>query len=102
MIQRTTRTTVTFAHAFAVDGFDQELPAGTYVVETEEELLQGLSLPAYHRTLTTLHVDRIPGRPGLKEAWQVDPRALEAAIARDEKALSAAQETDDRGSPTGG
>jgi hypothetical protein len=89
LIQRTTRTTVTFAHGFLLDGFSLELPAGNYVVETEEELLQGLSIPAYRRVSTTLYVDRIPGRPGVTEAWRIDPEALEAAIVRDGTALSA-------------
>ena len=67
-----------------IDGFEQELPAGDYVIETEEELIEGLSFPAYRRLSTTLHVDRIPGRPGQKESWQIVPEALEAALIRDE------------------
>jgi hypothetical protein len=66
-----------------VAGFEQELPAGDYVIETEEELIQGLSFPAYRRVSTALHVDRIPGRPGQKESWQIEPEALEAALALD-------------------
>jgi hypothetical protein len=66
-----------------VDGFEQELPAGDYVIETEEELIQGLSFPAYRRVSTTLHVDRIPGRPGQKESWQIVPEALETALVLD-------------------
>lgn len=79
--------TVTFARPFLIDGFQQELPAGDYVVETEEELIEGLSFPVYRRVTTTLLVERIPGRPGLKESWQIEPEALEAALARDTAAL---------------
>jgi hypothetical protein len=82
-INRTSDATVTFFGAFVIDGFEQELPAGAYVVETEEELIQGLSFPAYRRVSTTLHVDKIPGRPGQKESWQIAPEALEAALIRD-------------------
>ena len=82
-INRTSDTTVTFTRPFVIDGFEQELPAGDYVIETEEELIQGLSFPAYRRVSTTLHVDRIPGRPGQKESWQIVPEALEAALIRD-------------------
>jgi hypothetical protein len=82
-INRTSATTVTFTRPFMVTGFEQELPAGDYVIETEEELIQGLSFPAYRRVSTALHVDRIPGRPGQKESWQVEPEALEAALALD-------------------
>jgi hypothetical protein len=66
-----------------IDGFEQELPAGDYVVETEEELVEGLSFPVYRRVSTTLHVNRIPSRPGQKESWQIVPEALEAALIRD-------------------
>ena len=66
-----------------INGFAQELPAGDYVIETEEELIEGLSFPAYRRLSTALHVDRIPGRPGQKESWQIVPEALDAALIRD-------------------
>lgn len=83
MTERTTRTTVSFARPFLLEGYDQELPAGEYVVETGEELIQGLSFPAYRRISTTLHVDFLPGRPGQKEAWTIDPRNFDAALIRD-------------------
>lgn len=83
MINRISEATVTFARPFVIDGFVQELPAGDYVIETEEELLQGLSFPVYRRVSTTLRVDRIPGRPGQKESWQIMPGALETALIRD-------------------
>ena len=86
MINRTSNSTVTFTGPFVIDGFGQELPAGDYVIETEEELIQGLSFPVYGRVSTTLHVDRIPGHPGQKESWQVVPEALQAALVLDEVA----------------
>jgi hypothetical protein len=83
LIKRTTKAIVTFSRPFVIDGFDQELPAGDYVIETEEELIQGLSFPAYRRVSTTLLVDRLPGRPGQKEAWLIVPEALQAALILD-------------------
>ena len=47
MTVRTTSKTVTFAHPFNLSGVDEVQPAGTYAVETDEELLQTLSIPAY-------------------------------------------------------
>ncbi len=82
-INRTSDSIVKFTRRFVIDGFEQELPAGDYVIETEEELIEGLSFPAYRRVSTTLHVDKIPGRPGQKESWQIVPEALEAALVRD-------------------
>jgi hypothetical protein len=83
LIERTTKTIVTFVRPFVLKGFDQELPAGDYVVETDEELLQGLSFPAYRRVATTFFADRLPGRPRQKEGWRIDPEALDAALVLD-------------------
>src|SRR6267378_401528 len=52
MTVRTTSKTVTFTHPFNLSGMDKAQPAGTYTVETDEELLQTLSLPAYRRIST--------------------------------------------------
>ena len=40
MTVRTTSRTVTFTHPFNLSGMDKEQPAGTYAVETDEELLR--------------------------------------------------------------
>ena len=92
MINRTSEASVRFSRPFVIDGFALELPAGDYVIETEEELIQGLSFPVYRRVSTTLHVDRIPGRPGQKESWQIAPEALEAALNRDGAASPAPEQ----------
>lgn len=86
MAERTTKTVVSFTRPFVIDGFDQELPAGDYAVETEEELLPGLSFPVYRRVSTTLYVGKVPGHPGLREAWRIEPEALDAARLRDDQA----------------
>src|ERR1700724_632699 len=39
MTVRTTSKTVTFMHPFSLTGTDEVQPAGTYTVETDEELL---------------------------------------------------------------
>jgi hypothetical protein len=43
MTERTTRTTVTFTRPFSLSGIDEVQAAGTYTVETNEELLQDVS-----------------------------------------------------------
>jgi hypothetical protein len=60
MTGRTTSRTVTFMHPFNLSGVDEVQPAGTYTVETDEEQLQTLSVPAYRRTSTLM---RLPARP---------------------------------------
>ena len=49
MTTRTTTKTVTFAHPFLLKGIDRILPAGDYRVVTDEELIEGVSLPVYRR-----------------------------------------------------
>jgi hypothetical protein len=83
MTVRTTSRTVTFIHPFNLSGMDQVQPAGTYTVETDEELLQTLSLPAYKRISTLI---RLPARPKstvVTQIVEVDPLELAAALERD-------------------
>ena len=48
MTRRTTVKTVTFARPFTLRGrLEEELPAGPYLVETDEELIEPLSFIAY-------------------------------------------------------
>jgi hypothetical protein len=83
MNSRTTTSTVTFAHPFVISGYEDELPAGSYEVVVDEELLESLSFEAYRRTGSFLMVGRHGGRAGEAEMRQIDPRDLEAALARD-------------------
>ncbi len=84
MIERTSKSTVTFRRPFVLGGFDKVLPAGTYKVETDEELLEGLSFSAYRRVLSTIHLQAMSGRPGVTQVLTIDPRELDAAVQRDE------------------
>lgn len=84
MTIRTMTKTVTFRQPFRLDGFDEVLPAGAYCVETDEELLEGISFPVYRRILTLIHLHETPGRPGVTRTWKIDPKELEAALERDQ------------------
>jgi hypothetical protein len=83
MTVRTSSRTVTFMHPFDLRGVDEVQPAGTYTVETDEELLQTLSLPAYRRISTLM---RLPARPTgtmLTQIVEINPLELAALLARD-------------------
>jgi hypothetical protein len=58
---RTTSRTVTFVHPFNLSGTDEVQPAGTYTVQTDEELLQASSIPPYRRITTLPRLDRTTG-----------------------------------------
>ncbi|MDH3669270.1 MAG: hypothetical protein OEN23_20340 [Paracoccaceae bacterium] len=84
MTTRTSKKTVNFTRPFVLGGFDEELPAGAYVVETDEELLQGISFPAYRRISTLIYLHAKPGNPGRRQALTIDSNELDAALLRDQ------------------
>jgi hypothetical protein len=55
------------------------MPSGTYTVEVDEELIEGLSFLAYRRVATTIYLPLRPGGAGSVQAVKVDPRELAAA-----------------------
>ncbi len=80
---RTTRTSVRFARPFVLAGTDGEHPPGTYEVETDEELAEGVSFPVYRRTETRICLPlRTMGFHG-NETVIIDPQDLAAALVRD-------------------
>jgi hypothetical protein len=83
MTVRTTSKTVTFMHPFNLSGMDEMQPAGTYTVETDEELLQTSSLPAYKRISTLIRLPVRPRSTVVTQIVEVDPLELAAALARD-------------------
>ncbi len=78
MTMRTSRKTVTFRRPFSLSGLDEMQPAGTYTVETSEELLEGLSFPAWRRTATVILLRPQAGGVGLGQDLEIDPSELEA------------------------
>jgi hypothetical protein len=83
MTSRTSSRTVVFAHPFLLSALEATQPPGSYVVETDEELIDDLSFPAYHRTGTWLRLPPPIGRDPLDRVFNIDPAELEAALARD-------------------
>lgn len=83
MTARTRTEVVTFANPFAFAGVDKVLPAGTYSVEIDEELLEGVSFPVYRRIAALLHVGPTPDHPGRSQTLTIAPAELDAALARD-------------------
>ena len=83
MTVRTSRKTMTFTRPFTLSGTDDVQPAGTYVVETDEELLPDLSFSAYRRTATLIFLPSRPGSGIGEQVVDVDPAELEAAQKRD-------------------
>lgn len=84
MAQRTTRSSVSFDAPFRLMGYDDPFPAGTYDVDTEEEIVEGNERTVYLRVATVLCV-RTTGKMQL---LTVDPSDLSAALASDQARLA--------------
>jgi hypothetical protein len=67
MTTRSRRETITFRHPFLIKGVDRSLPAGDYEVVTDEEMIEGLSFPAYRRVATMIMVPSAPPRSSAME-----------------------------------
>jgi hypothetical protein len=83
MTRRMTTKTVTFKHPFAIEGLDGWQPAGRYIIDTEEELLEALSFPAWHRIHTSIRLRQRSGGSMTQEEVTIDPAVIEAALTMD-------------------
>ena len=87
MLTRSTRSKVTFSNDVTIGDNQRELPAGTYEIVVEEELIQGLSFEAYRRTATYLMVRGRGSNAGQTTMHMTTKEELEHAMACD-RALS--------------
>jgi hypothetical protein len=83
MTTRTTTHIMTFRQAFVLAGIDGPLPPGDYRVDTDEELIDGLSFLAWKRVATIVHLPA-QSHPALRrERIVIDPEDLQRAQDRD-------------------
>ena len=90
MTERTTRTTVAFRHPAIISGVDGQIPAGSYVIETDDEMIPGVSFLAYRRIRTSIVVPVVFGAARGMQVVEIDPDALAAALARDADSIAIA------------
>ncbi|WP_119462538.1 hypothetical protein [Rhodospirillaceae bacterium SYSU D60014] len=83
MMMRTSQKIVTFTQPFRLRGVEEMLPAGAYQVETDEELVQGLSFPVYRRVATVIFLPSQSAGATWLHAIDIDPSELDAAQERD-------------------
>jgi hypothetical protein len=82
MTERTTRSSVRFAHPFYLAGIEGNYPPGIYAIEVSEEPIEGMSIVGYRRTQTTIE---LPSNTAYvsRQVVEIEPADLEAALARD-------------------
>jgi hypothetical protein len=76
---RTTKSTVTFYDSFVLNRDVEELPAGSYEIETDEEEILTTERSAFRRTAVYFYVEN----QGSTRTLMIDPADLESALSRD-------------------
>jgi hypothetical protein len=79
-MMRTRRKQITFEAPFHLRVCDGVFPAGTYEVDTDEELIDGMSFVAYRRTATRIRLPAIGTKTMCHEVMMVQPSELEAGV----------------------
>ena len=97
MTVRTTRKTLTFTRPFRLTAIDEVQPSGTYTVDTEEEVIDGLSFLASRRVATLIHLPSTSSRVGVTQLVTINPSELEAALRNDIQQSGFTQKNDGRG-----
>ena len=90
MTMRTSGKTVTFVLPFLLKGVIGCCRPGDYRVVTDEELIEGLSFPAYRRIATTIFAPAQSHHASSVEMVTIDPLDLQAAHDRDGAILQGA------------
>ena len=85
MSDRTTRETVSFLHPFSLTATDDPISAGTYVVETLEEAIEGASFVGYRRVSTTITIASKSFGGAARQVIEIDPVELETALRCDKE-----------------
>jgi hypothetical protein len=79
MTTRSRRETITFKHPFRIEGIDRLLSAGAYEVITDEEMIEGLSFPAFRRVATMIMVPAVAPHVAATEMISISSVALSDA-----------------------
>ncbi|MCG8271577.1 hypothetical protein MIC97_08685 [Aquamicrobium sp. NLF2-7] len=82
-MMRTTQTTVRFSSPFLLKGFDRAQPAGDYLVDHDEKLIEGISWLAYRRIGTFIHLPAIGISSPVQQIVEIDEKDLEDCLSRD-------------------
>lgn len=83
MFERMTTFKVEFKRETHLRGVDQPVPAGIYDVETEEEMISGLSFVAYRRVRTSIVMPCASGAHQGRQVVDISPDDLASALRQD-------------------
>jgi hypothetical protein len=83
MNTRTKETELTFAYPFTLESLFEPLEPGTYRLIEDQELIEGLSFPAYKRVATHLEIPAISVSTGKRQYLQVSREEIYRVFALD-------------------
>ncbi|MBN8940804.1 MAG: hypothetical protein J0H01_14990 [Rhizobiales bacterium] len=83
MTIRTTSETFTFTKPFKLNAIDEIQPSGQYIVDTDEELIEGISRLAYRRVATRLHLPAIATSQATTQHVPIDRADFDRAFLGD-------------------
>ncbi|SCA56616.1 conserved hypothetical protein [Candidatus Terasakiella magnetica] len=83
MTIRTSSKFVIFNHPFKIGRLAEIQPAGSYKVDTDEELIEGLSFIAYKRVMTVIHLHSKNKLKSLTRALTITAKELKEALQND-------------------
>lgn len=83
MTTRTTQTVVVFSFPFVLPGSETTQPAGTYRVDYDEELIEGISREAWRRVGAYIHLPAIGMDRMTRQLMPVERADLDAALKND-------------------
>lgn len=83
MTTRTTQSTVSFSSPFLLPGFDTPQPAGDYLVDHDEEAIEGPTRTAWLRVAAFIHLPAIGVRSPVRRMVPITPQDLDTALEKD-------------------
>ena len=83
MTTRTNSSIAQFSHTFSLAGIDGVQPAGDYRIDTDEELIEGISRIAWRRVATYMHLPAQITGGQKRQMVTIDFDTLEIALKLD-------------------
>ena len=86
MCERKSEKRINFAHSFVIKSHNETFPAGSYVLESYDELINGISFIAYRTLRTFLRISITKNGAVTRRIIEVDKAEIDAALLADTKA----------------
>ena len=85
MAGRTTRATIHFLKPFILPGFTRPNPPGDYRVDHDEDVIEGISRLAWHRTVSFIFLPAIGVQSATQQMVSISPADLDALLEKDKE-----------------